>query len=150
MPAIPSYRHVQTYGMLWIVLPLSAALVLAMGLMQGDRAGSTGLGVAVPLLALLLLGRLVIEIDGSTLRWRFGYLGWPAWQQPLAGITAVQRLQRAPGLGSGIRGPKADRLYNVTIGGPAVRLALADGRVVTLGTPEPERLAAFIEARLAR
>jgi hypothetical protein len=57
-------------------------------------------------------------------------------------------VQTSFGMGSGIRGPVQHRLYNVTTGGPALRLHLRDGRTVTLGTPEPARLASFIEPRL--
>jgi hypothetical protein len=59
----------------------------------------------------------------------------------------MERTHAAASRGAGIKGPRADRLYNATLGGPALRLTLHDGRVVTLGTPEPERLRAFIEAR---
>jgi hypothetical protein len=57
-------------------------------------------------------------------------------------------VQTSFALGSGIRGPAQHRLYNVTMGGTALRLHLRDGRTVTLGTPEPARLASFIEPRL--
>jgi hypothetical protein len=75
-------------------------------------------------------------------------VGWPRWQVPLADIVQVQVTQTRALQGSGIKGSSANRLYNVTIAGPAVLLVLRDGRRVTLGSPEAERLAAFIQARL--
>ena len=62
----------------------------------------------------------------------------------------VARLEvtRADVFGSGIKGPARHRRYTVTMGGPALRLHLHDGRSVTLGTPDPQRLASFVQARL--
>jgi hypothetical protein len=60
----------------------------------------------------------------------------------------LEPVQTSFAMGSGIRGPAQHRLYNVTMGGPALRLHLRDGRTVTLGMPEPARLASFIEPRL--
>ena len=148
MTALPSYRHVQPYTVLWVLLPLTGGVTLwTVWLSQGVPALGAALLAGVPLALLLGLGRLVIEIDGPVLRWCFGWLGWPRWQVALADILAVEKT-RAPGMaGSGIRVTREGRLYNVTIGGPAVRLTLRDGRRILLGTPEPEKLAAYLEAR---
>lgn len=148
MTALPSYRHVQAYTVLWLLLPLTFGITLWIVLASHDvPALELALLAGLPLALLLGLGRLVIEIDGPVLRWRFGWLGWPRWQVALAEIVAVEKT-RAPGMaGSGIRATRQGRLYNVTIGGPAVALTLRDGGRVLLGTPEPEKLAAFIEAR---
>jgi hypothetical protein len=146
--ALPSYRHVQPYTVLWVLLPLTCGVTLWIALMTHDvPALELALLAGLPLALLLGLGRLVIEIDGPVLRWRFGWLGWPRWQVALSDIVAVEKT-RAPGAaGSGIRNTGQGRLYNVAIGGPAVALALRDGRRILLGTPEPEKLAAFVEAR---
>lgn len=147
-----AYRHVQLYTTLWLILPLAAAVTLGVALVSGplDLSNAALLSLPVLLLALLLLGRLVIELDGPHLRWHFGYVGWPRWQLALADIRQVERSQAPSMAGSGIKGSRQKRLYNVTIGGPALLLTLHDGRTVMLGTPEPERLAAFIEARQPR
>jgi hypothetical protein len=84
--------------------------------------------------------------DG-TLHWSFGYLGWPAWQLPLHEIARMDAGRTSVWRGAGIRGTLGqDRLYTVTVGGTALRLALHGGRSVTLGTPEPERLEAALRA----
>jgi hypothetical protein len=156
MTAIPAYRHVQIYTVMWVLLPALYALGLALLTLAKPVPATTWLYALMPPVTALVFGRLVIEIVEGQLRWRFGYLPWPRWlamqgwlhgEVALAQIDGVQRLREAPRYTSGIHGPREDRVWNVTIGGPAVRLKLADGRHVTLGTPEPERLAAFIEAR---
>jgi len=152
MSALPAYRHVQTYTTLWLIMPVVSAAVVLSLLMSRPAAALLSAGVVVVSLVapLLLLGRLVIELRGDQLQWGFGYLSWPRWRLALGEIEAVERTRAAHRSGSGIKGSRDNRLYNVTIGGPAVLLRLRDGRRITLGTPEPERLAAFIEARLAR
>jgi hypothetical protein len=148
MAALPSYRHVQLYTMLWLLLPLTAAVTAGVTWLGPGAPLALLLAIAgLPLALLLPLGRLVIELDASELRWRFGWLGRPAWREALADIVAVEKTRAPAGAGSGIRVSGRARLYNVTIGGPAVALTLRDGRRILLGTPEPERLAAFIEAR---
>lgn len=148
MTARPSYRHVQPYTMLWLLLPLAGGISLWTASMNPSvSALGAGLLAGVPLALLLGLGRLVIELDGPVLRWHFGWLGWPRWQVVLADIVAVEKTRAPAAMGSGIRSSRQGRLYNVTIGGPVVALTLRDGRRILLGTPEHERLAAFIEAR---
>jgi hypothetical protein len=148
MTALPAYRHVQPFTMLWVVLPLAGvATGLAAWVSPGVPMALLVAIVGLPLALLLVLGRLVIELDATELRWRFGWLGRPAWRVALAEIEAVEKTRAPATAGSGIRGLGRQRIYNVTIGGPAVGLKLRDGRHILLGTPEPERLAAFIEAR---
>ena len=153
-PDTPTYRPVQTYWMLWVIL-LATAGVAAFMLPAEQAAGSAdALGGLVLMAAclggsLLCLGRLVIELHTRELRWHFGYVGWPGWSVPLEQVTRSEIIRASYAWGSGIRGPRAHRLYNVTLGGPALRLHLRDGRTVMLGTPEPERLRDVIESRLA-
>jgi hypothetical protein len=66
----------------------------------------------------------------------------------LEDISQIEPVRASFAMGSGIRGPAQHRLYNVTMGGTALKLHLRDGRTVTLGTPEPQRLAGFIAPRL--
>jgi len=148
MAALPAYRHVQPYTVLWVVLPITGvATGLASWMSPGVPLSLLLAMVGLPLALLAVLGRLVIELDARELRWRFGWLGRPAWRVALAEIEAVEKTRAPARAGSGIRGLGRQRLYNVSIGGPAVGLKLRDGRHILLGTPEPERLAAYIEAR---
>ncbi len=146
----PSYRHVQLFVVLWLTLPASAAasaIAAWWAPLPLPAALALGLSTLVPLLLLLWLGRLVIELHGTSLHWSFGYVGWPRWS---VGIDEIERIEitKARAIqGSGIKGLGRRRLYNVHIGGPVLQLELRDGRTIQLGTSEPQRLRSFIEAR---
>lgn len=146
-----AYRSTQWLTALWLLLPLVLAFFVA-----EQRASHTSvvpLVIAAATFAtlLLLLGRLVIEVGARELRWRFGFVGWPRWRVAFDDIATLERVKALPyGAGAGIRGTRRDRQYIARLGGQALRLVLRDGRIVTLGTAEPERLAAFIEARRRR
>jgi hypothetical protein len=152
-PDTPVYRHVQTYWMLWVIL-LATGAVAALKLSAEQAVGSAdALGGLVLMAAslggaLLCLGRLVIEVRPRELRWHFGYVGWPGWSVSLEQVTRTEVIRTSLAWGSGIRGPQAHRLYNVTLGGPALMVHLLDGRSVTLGTPEPQRLQDILQAGL--
>jgi hypothetical protein len=146
---VTPYRHQQRFGAMWLLLPLPALLLGLSMLSRGDRTLLVAVASALAVCAVGLagLGRLVIEVHDDRLAWRFGYLGWPRWQLPLSDIGLLQCVRVSALRGAGIRGIGKDRLFSVAIGGPALRITTRDGRVVTLGTPEPERLQAAIEAR---
>lgn len=153
MTASPAYRHVQTYWMLWVILLATAGFGGFM--LSTEEASGSGEALGGLLImggslggSLLCLGRLVIEVQPQALRWHVGYVGWPGWSVPLEQVIRVEAVRASALWGSGIRGPSAHRVYNVTLGGPALRLHLRDGRTVTFGTHEPQRLVGFIEARL--
>ena len=149
MTAQASYRHSQPFLAMWLSMPLPAVFVSAVALRGGDASLLQGAAIAwlVCLVGLASLGRLVIELREQELHWTFGYLGWPHWSLPLRDIEQMQCVRTSAWRGAGIKGLGKDKLFTVSMGGPALRLILDGGRIVTLGTPEPERLRAFIEAR---
>lgn len=149
MSAHASYRRSQPFTAMWLALPLPAAFVSAVALRSADAGLAQGVMIAWALCAvgLVSLGRLVVEVRAERLHWTFGYLGWPRWDLTLDEIVEVQCVRTSRWRGAGIKGLGKDKLFNASIGGPALRLHLTGGRIVTLGTPEPERLAAVIEAR---
>ena len=117
-----SYRHTQVNTLMFVLTVLSASTAVA-GVMlrgEGDDLGGYLLIGLVAVWVLLIFGRLVIEIHDDALHWRFGFLPWPRWSLPLAEIRAMSPTQTTLAKGSGIRGGKRDRLYNVTLGGPAL------------------------------
>jgi hypothetical protein len=144
-----SYRHVQPFVVLWLLLPLgavaAAAGVWAVPLGRSPLAAAAA--AACALLPLLLLGRLVIELRGERLHWTFGFVGWPRWSVPLDEIERLEPTKARAIQGAGIKGLGRKRLFNVTLGGPALQLSMRDGRTILLGTPEPQRLHAAIEAQ---
>lgn len=144
-----SYRHVQRFGVMWLLLPLPALVVSALAASRHDPALLSALGVAWAVcgVGLVCLGRLVIELRGERLAWTFGYLGWPRWELALDDIALLQCVRVSALRGAGIRGIGKDRLFSVAVGGAALRVTTRTGHVVTLGTPEPERLQAAIQAR---
>ncbi len=150
--ADPAYRLVQPYVTLWVAglaIVVLGLLVLAPGLAAGDAQSLPGLLVMGACVsgALLCLGRLVIEVHPREVRWRFGYVGWPAWTQPLAEVAGTQVVRTRFLRGAGIRGSSRHRFYTVRPGGLALCLHLHDGRTVTLGTPDPQRLATAVDAQ---
>lgn len=144
--ANPSYRHTQTFTLLWITLPLAALAAAAGALASRQTAPLMIYALVLPAL-LLLFGRLVIELRGRRLHWSFGFLGWPRWSVALDEVERMEVTQARAIQGAGIKGLGRRRLYNVRMGGPVLQLELRDGRTIQLGTPEPQRLRSFIEAR---
>ena len=149
MPA-PDYRHDQPFRALWILLPLTALAVTALALRQRDAAvlGTLAMTWALCGATLALLGRLSIEVRGDALHWSFGYVGWPRWQLGIDEIARADIGRPSAWRGAGIKGLGSHRLYNAQMGGPALQLTLHDGRKITLGTPEPDRLDDALRARM--
>ena len=152
MPDSHAYRHVQTYTTLWVILLACAGFGGYMIWLEATTgSGESPLGLLVLVCSLegglLLLGRLVITVHPHELRWHFGYVGWPAWRQPLAEVAGTQQVRTRFIHGAGIRGSRQHRFYTVTPGGPALCLHLHDGRTVTLGVADPRGLAEAIDAQ---
>lgn len=149
--AHPAYERTQVLWPLWIVLPATALLTWWLaGSVQSDPGMRWGVA-AVALGELLLLAglsHLRIVVDPTAVRWWYGFFGWPNWTVPLDRIRSVESTRSHWLEGWGIRRTKEGMLYNAG-GSGAVRLTLKDGRRLRLGSDEPERLVAFIQARLS-
>jgi hypothetical protein len=144
-----SYRHAQLFKSMWLTMPLPA-LIVSVAALRGPDVHLTQavlIAWAVCVVGLASLGRLEIELRGDELHWTFGFLGWPHWSVPLRDIVKMESVRASAWRGAGIKGLGKDKLFSVSIGGPALRLNLTGGRMITLGTPEPDRLKDFIEAR---
>lgn len=141
-----SYRSTQAMLALWLIMPLVEAIVIATT-WNAPPLWAQALAVALTPLPLLLLGRLVIELRGSVLRWSYGYVGWPRWHLAIDEISDI-KLTRGPSAHAGIQFNGRQRGFTASMGSPAVEFTLHDGRRVLLGSPEPDRLARFIQARL--
>jgi len=149
MSPAPSYRETQTYTTLWLILCLTAVVLLPF-VLPDRQSGRLSVGLLFGLstgVGLLLMGRLTVSVDDQAVRWQFGYVGWPAWEQPLAELSHTD-LARGTRFGSGIKGSAKHREYHVQMHSPGVRLYRHDGRTVLLGSAQPERLKASIDAHL--
>ena len=144
-----AYRSEQIARLVWLVgaLPLAGTAVVLIVTGHPDAGRGSAMLLATGIAVVALFGRLVIEVDGGAVRWRFGYLGWPRWSLALTDIVGVERASCTWLEGQGIRRTREGWLYNAG-GSGTVRLTLHDGRRLRLGSAEPERLAAFIAARL--
>lgn len=144
-----TYRSEQRFAALWTVMPLSSLAIAALLWFTGDPNARLGIGIVLSTTAFVLtvLGRLVVQIRGDRLLWHFGWLGMPRWQLPLDDITGCE-VTRGSAAGAGIKGTRQDREYTAAVASPGVKFLLKDGRSVFLGSPEPERLRSFVEARL--
>lgn len=136
------WREVQLVWGLWGIMPSAAAL-----LVWQLSPGGLALGLLL-LLPLLGLGRLLTEVRGDALVWRFGWLGWPRWRVPLDQIVAVEAAHSTVLEGWGIRFTREGMLYNAH-GRQAVRLTLRSGRQLRLGTRETQRLLQALRPRIA-
>jgi len=98
-------------------------------------------------LVLLLLGCLTIRMDASHLIWSFGWLGWPVWKVALADIQFAESTSTNFLEGLGIKKTAQGMLYNAT-GKLAIRLKLRNGKMIRLGTQDPQRLLSYLTPRL--
>ena len=144
-----SYHHAQRFNTLWTLMPVTSLVVAAVLWFSGDPQAQLGIGIVLSttVVTLAIFGQLVVELRGDVLHWQFGWLGVPSWSLPL---DQVQSCTTSTGLatGAGIRGTRQAREYTAALSSPGVRLLLKDGRSIFLGSPEPDRLAGFINARL--
>jgi len=145
----PSYEHSQALKALWLVLPLSAAALGLLAWTESDSANLQMLAGIIVLHGVLLIafGRLKIAIGQGALQWSFGWLGLPRWQVTIADIRGADLTTSRWTEGWGIRFTREGMLYNAS-GNQCVRLTLKNGRSLRLGTDDPERLMAFITARM--
>ena len=93
-----------------------------------------------------LFGSLRVSIDEEEIAIRFGP-GWPRKRIPLAGIRGAEPVRNSWWYGWGIRLTPHGWLWNVS-GYDAVQIQLDDGRLMRIGTDEPQELTAAIRQAL--
>lgn len=159
LPAVvgarPPRRHSRSRDLIWReVQPIWPLLVLLLPLAVGlwafghmPQRSEAWLLPALPLVPALALGRLLTEVHGDRLVWRFGWLPWPRWQVDLDDIVAVEAVRTRWIEGWGLRFTSEGMLYNAS-GTQAVRLTLRDGRRLRLGSQEPRRLVQALQGRI--
>lgn len=142
-------REVQPlWALVWLTAPVLGLPLLAS---PGRAPAEAEVALAaVPvcwLLIVLVMGRFVVELHGDRLEWRYGWLGRPRWVLSLDDIARVEAVRSRPREGWGIRVTGQGMLYNAH-GLDAVRIVRRDGRVLRIGTREPQRLVDALAARL--
>lgn len=148
----PSYSRTQVLWLLWIILPCTTLAIAGAALALSGQAEPhdwvlLGLALAGQLIALGAFGRFTVEVGEGRIEWRFGWFGRPRWRLPLRDVESAEPVRAKAAEGWGIRKTPEGMLYNAS-GDGAVRLRCRDGTSLRLGSDEPERLAAFIRARV--
>ena len=139
------WRESQPMWALLVLMPLLTLLLLVV--LPSDRRDVLLLPAAILAVVMLVLGRLEVELRRDSLRWYYGWLGWPRWRVALEDIVAVEPARSTWREGWGIRFTREGMLYN-SHGTQAVRLTLRNGRRLRLGSQEPQQLARAIAARI--
>ena len=140
------YERTQHALWMWVLLLAIAAVI--------GWAWSTDPGVhmlvpaALPIGILVVAGalftRLTIRVDSTAVRWYFGW-GWPGGAIPLSAIDRAEVTRTNLVEGFGIHWTIWHGwLWNAS-GFQAVEIFKTDGGRVTLGTDDPQGLAAAIE-----
>jgi hypothetical protein len=144
------YRHTQI-GWTLIVLVVAAVLleltIVAFSAPEGTLPlALSGALVAVAAVLLALFATLTVAVDYRTLRLWFGF-GALHREVALSDVAAAGKVRNHWYAGWGVRIIAGGRLYNVG-GLDAVELKMDNGRVVRVGTDEPDALLAAIETAL--
>jgi hypothetical protein len=144
------YRHTQ---IAWTLIVLVVAVVLAelaivtFSAPQGTLAlALSGAVVAVAAVMLALFSTLTVVVDYRAVRLWFGF-GSLRREVMLADVSAARKVRNHWYAGWGVRVIPGGRLYNVG-GLDAVELEMDNGRVVRVGTDQPDALLAAVKAAL--
>lgn len=149
-PAV-TYRSTQaTYFALVVLVGLAVAAGLWAA--SSDEAG-TGAVIAWIVLGFLavlaaIFSRLTVMVGKGQVLAQFGP-GWPRRRYRLSEVATVEQVRNKWWHGWGVRWVPGGSMYNVW-GLDAVELRLESGKVFRIGTDEPERLRAAIEAERVR
>jgi hypothetical protein len=144
------YRHTQigwTLIVLVVAVVLAELTVVAFSEPRGTLTlALSGAFVAVVAVMLALFSTLTVVVDDRAVRVLFG-LGSLRREVMLADITAARKVRNHWYAGWGVRIIPRGRLYNVG-GLDAVELEMDNGRVVRVGTDQPDALLAAVQAAL--
>jgi hypothetical protein len=146
------YRHTQvgwTLIVLVVAVVLAELTIVAFGAPQRTLAlALSGALVAVVAVMLALFSTLTVAVDDRAVRLWFG-LGSLRREVMLADVTSARMVRNHWYAGWGVRIIPRGRLYNVG-GLDAVELQMDNGRVVRVGTDQPDALLAAVDAALDR
>jgi hypothetical protein len=148
-PSAPRYEHRQGGGFTRLSFLLGLALLPALYALD-PRLGPA-LAIATPLLLLMFAAfdGLTIRVNADEITWHFGHFGWPRGRARLSDIDVASITRTTFWEGWVIRLTRRGWLYNVS-GYDAVLIRRHNGKSFLLGTDEPRRLKAAIDAGLQR
>ena len=146
------YKHTQAGIFSRITFGVLIVLCLVVAAYLGGRDPKAlmvfGTGAALLFLALLLFHSLTVEVVRGYLRIRFG-IGLIRRQFRVKDIETAEQVRNRWWYGWGIKLTPHGWLFNVS-GYDAIQIRLKNGRGYRIGTDEPEKLLAAIEAVMAR
>ena len=140
-----SYLHTQKAPS--SVMYIGGALmgVIVVGSLFSGRTGSLAVSILLAVIFVIatsVFGRLTVEVDDTALQASFGW-GWPRKRLELSTASAARIVRNRWWYGFGIRLIPHGSLWNVW-GLDAVELDLVTGKVLRIGTDEPEALLAAL------
>jgi hypothetical protein len=150
------YAHTQTGTSVFVVFGVVIALIAAIlipasashGVPPATELLVLGVVLSLVLVVMLVFSRLTIIIDDERIAWRFG-AGWPKFELPLDEIQSARAVTNSIMYGYGIRVIPRGMLYNVS-GRAAIELTRTDGKLIRLGTDDPDQLLAAIQSASRR
>jgi hypothetical protein len=144
------YRHTQIG---WTIIVIVGAAMVVEVIVAAVVASEitavlapSGAVAAVLAVVLAIFSTLTVTVDDAAVRLSFG-LNVLRREIPLDEVVAASRVRNSWVAGWGVRIISNGRLYNVG-GLDAVELELDNGRVVRVGTDEPEALLAAVRRAL--
>jgi hypothetical protein len=105
-----------------------------------------GIAIGFPAAFLIIFHSLTVHVNSQVVALRFGW-GWPRRVISITEIRDVCIVESPPEHGWGIRAIPSGALYRIA-GRTAVELQLTEGRVVRIGTDQPDELARAVEKAL--
>lgn len=141
IPDTPIYERRQVGWTMLVVLLGVVVVSVALSLVEDGTPpppAVLGLLAAVMGPVLLIFTSLRVRVTHREIAWSFGP-GWPRWRLALDDIERMERVRNPWWSGYGIRLLPTGWLYNVS-GRDAVELHTRSGRVVRIGSGEPDDL----------
>jgi hypothetical protein len=136
-----------TFAVFGVVVALISAILIPASIKNGRMPTvellALGLTLVFVFAVMLVFSRLTITIDDERIAWSFG-AGWPKFDLPLSEVQSVKAVKNSVFYGYGIRVVPRGMLYNVS-GRDAVEITRHDGKVIRLGTDQPDQLLAAID-----
>lgn len=134
------------YGV-WVIVPLFIVLMVVVALLVFEGQLLGGFTAAAVLFALILnFSYLTVRVGADALQLSFG-VGLIKRTIPLNRIASTAKVRNKWWYGLGIRLTPHGWMWNVG-GLDAVELTYQDGRCFRVGTAEPDRLKAALDAKL--